>query len=252
MLKLLKYEMIQNYRSFAAIFAIFLIACFSLPFLPMNAFEIANTVMVFVVTGISISIFVTIIKGYYSSMFQKPGYLTLTLPMSTHQIVLSKIIAAFIWWTLTIVVICFGMLSMITIYSVKNLNQNVIEQTFEVAKITLSYLGLYNIQTVLIILLNILTSLMTSITGLFALVTIVQTKYTRKHKVLAGFGIYVLYSIIINFVLNRLIYPNDIAYNFTYTTLGQVFYIGILVSIIQVVIYYFVTIYIVNNKIEIE
>lgn len=251
MLKLLKYEMIQNYRSFALIFAIFLLACVSLPFLPENMSLIAYAVMTFAMIGMLVTVFLTIVRGYHSSMFQKPGYLTLTLPISTQQIVLSKIIAAAIWWLLTGIVILIGVVVIALITTYRYWDELIISQFLFQVRAVLSYLGLYNIETAIKLIVNSFVSVLTSISGIFALVTVVQTKYTRKHKVAIGFVICIVYAILVQTIIVNGLIPS-------YNTIDpldlfdQYFYVMLAFNVIQVTIFYLVTVYVVSKKIEIE
>jgi len=45
----------------------------------------------------SISTLILIIRRFKGSVYDRQGYLTLTLPVSEHQIILSKLLGAFIW-----------------------------------------------------------------------------------------------------------------------------------------------------------
>lgn len=49
------------------------------------------------VAGAWIATLVIIVRRFYKSIFGREGYLSLTLPVSTHQLILSKLLAAFIW-----------------------------------------------------------------------------------------------------------------------------------------------------------
>ena len=46
---------------------------------------------------LSISTLILIIRRFKGSLYDRQGYLTLTLPVSEHQIILSKLLGAFIW-----------------------------------------------------------------------------------------------------------------------------------------------------------
>ena len=56
MLKILKYELIQGWRSYALTFGIFLAACVAIAVLPINIAAIAGTVLMLAVFGIAIAI----------------------------------------------------------------------------------------------------------------------------------------------------------------------------------------------------
>ena len=52
----------------------------------------------------SISTLILIIRRFKGSVYERQGYLTLTLPVSEHQIILAKLLGAFLWSLLSTVV----------------------------------------------------------------------------------------------------------------------------------------------------
>ena len=90
MLKLLKYEIIQSYRQYLLTFAIFLIMCTLTPWMPDFISGILLTLLIIAFMGISIAINVNVILNFNRSMYKRPGYLTLTLPVSTNKLVAAK------------------------------------------------------------------------------------------------------------------------------------------------------------------
>ena len=52
----------------------------------------------------SISTLILIIRRFKASVYERQGYLTLTLPVSEHQIILAKLLGAFLWSLLSAVV----------------------------------------------------------------------------------------------------------------------------------------------------
>ncbi len=249
MLKLLKFELIHSYRSFALVFAIFLMGCAALPLLPVDIFAIASVLLVFATLGISIAVFVTIVRNYNSSMFKKPGYLTLTLPVSSHQIVISKIISALIWFTITGIVLTIGLFIMLIVLGLKSGVDFDLPLIFNAIMKEFKYLNLNDYLELLKLVIRGMIVSITSVAGVYALVTIVQTKYTRKHKVAIAFVIYFIYSFIVSLLLQNVLGINTdiIAYNE-----DILFNITTLINLIQFALYYFVTIYVLDYKLELE
>ena len=60
------------------------------------------------VAGAWIATLVIIIRRFYKNVFGCEGYLTLTLPVSSHQLILSKLIASFIWTVFNAIVLVIG------------------------------------------------------------------------------------------------------------------------------------------------
>lgn len=63
------------------------------------------------IAGLMISTFLLVVRRFYTNVYDRQGYLTMTLPVTSHQIILSKFVAAFIWYTLAgLMVILAGLI----------------------------------------------------------------------------------------------------------------------------------------------
>lgn len=113
MLKLMKFEFKQNTLSYLGLFLIFLSLAFVVPVVhrEMNADLISvllQTLFIVLAAVIVIGIFVNAGRTYVNSMFKRPGYLTMTLPVNTHQLIFAKVIPNMIWMVLGLVVVVVG------------------------------------------------------------------------------------------------------------------------------------------------
>lgn len=115
MLKMMKYEFIHSMRSFLLSFSIFWIACLLLPlftgeYMPEIPVFSGLIILGFTILmmGIIIALFISIITRYYHSMFKRPAYLTLTLPVSSWQLIESKVIVSFLWLIIGFFALLFG------------------------------------------------------------------------------------------------------------------------------------------------
>ena len=61
------------------------------------------------VITLSISTLILIIQRFKGSVYDRRGYLTLTLPVSEHQILSSKLLGAFVWSLASTVVFLFSL-----------------------------------------------------------------------------------------------------------------------------------------------
>lgn len=109
--KLLKYEMKATARTFLPMYAILLVFSllgrFSVAGMSdfrMQGNEFLNMVFVLVLVGYMmlmlstmIITFIVIVQRFYKNLTGEEGYLMHTLPVSTHSLVLSKVIAGSIW-----------------------------------------------------------------------------------------------------------------------------------------------------------
>lgn len=250
MLKLLKYELLQTYRNYSLIFLVFLGLCFINPFIA-NFSEVAGIIQVSIIILVAIIyclMFYNIIKNYNDSMFSEKGYLTLTLPVSSHKIVLSKLFSTLIWFFIANIIIFIGMF--ITL-SMLFTNIGIAEQLWqmydafvEIIRTIITFEGFMR-------LLVIISSLICGILEAYMFITLVQTKYTRNHKVICAIILFVAYETIINYVVGDVlnIVPTNQIFE-SYSTVGMLFN-GILYNIVFGGLYYFVTIYIIDNMIEI-
>ena len=64
----------------------------------------------FLIIGILFALFISIFVNYDRSMFKRPGYLTLTLPVSTTELILSKVLTTMIWLIIAMFVMVVGIL----------------------------------------------------------------------------------------------------------------------------------------------
>lgn len=247
MLKLIKFEMIHSYRNFIRVFAGYLIACVILPFLPMEISVVGTTIIVFATFGISIAVFVTIIINFNNSMYKKPGYLTLTLPVTSHQLIISKVISTFIWLVITGIILFLGLFALILLIMTKEYGAMgiVIGEVFsELVYLTRTGFEFAGAE-IIIGLLQMFTTTISSIMGIFALITVIQTKYTRKNKTLWAFVIFFIYTFVISY-LNTMLLDN-----FVYELMNLNYYL-IAMSIVESVVFYSITIYVLNHQIELE
>lgn len=79
-----------------------------------NAYGIFLLVITLAIIGlVFFSLFATlfiIIRRFYTNVYGKQGYLTLTLPVNNHQIIISKLLAAVIWQIFNFAIIGFSLI----------------------------------------------------------------------------------------------------------------------------------------------
>lgn len=194
MLKLMKYEFIHSMRTFVLSFTVFLAFCFIAPFamnlkilsyVPMLfAFFAAGITFLFI--GIIIALFVSIFINYYRSMFKKPGYLTMTLPVPTGELIISKIIMSMIWLVIGVIVLIIGicmfafiseiMNDAMTVSDVMKIIMEIIKDLFD---------SLYKHPFLIFSdLLYGLACLLLNIAIIYFSLTVTHTKWVRKHRLL--------------------------------------------------------------------
>lgn len=119
--KLIKYDIRSTWRDFAAVYLSILLGVLILPPL-FNHFnnEIVEVIGGFLGVGIVIATIVvmimTLFRIFNTNVFSKEGYLTMTLPATSTQIVVSKLLVSSMWIVLTgfvsVIGICIFVLNM--------------------------------------------------------------------------------------------------------------------------------------------
>ena len=249
MLNVIKYDILQNYRIYIIEYVVYLITCIILPFIPQNIVFIPMFLLLLLVWAMILLNFVTIFYNFYKSMYSNKGYLTMTLPLSSHELLLGKIFAGIIWIIISFVILFLGFGLMVLMFSI--MENSVLEQLSFLLE-TLSQLvsTVYFYEGILAIIIFIISF----ITVGFTVLTIIQTKFTRKHKAIWAIVAYVA-LIVINNIL-RYAFVKIIAIFGLYNTIGNILQITgpilptAIISLIQSTILYFVSIYVLDNMLE--
>lgn len=243
--KLLKHEMMGSYRQYFVIFLVFTIGCIVVPMLPIgfDTKTFLGSIVLLISMVILMSISVNVIFNFYKSMFKRPGYLTLTLPASTKEIVTAKVIGGLIWYVIGILVMMMGV--MVFLFVIGELGdflyglQNVFALISKIDGVFLELVRDF---------FTILCAVVFMILSVYFTITLTQTKYVPKYKAVVGIFGYFIVSLIIEYIL--LFQPIQ---NF----LEQLSGMGMFVCangffVIGSVILFAGTVYLINNKIELE
>ena len=233
-----------------------------------SIFSLASGIMIFfiVIATISacfISLFI-LMQRYYKNLFSDEGYLTLTLPVKTGSIILSKLFTAVIWSVIVAVCTIIGVMIFVLFgTSASFINNEVVDGFSQVFKqIFEFYFTGSAVQIIFLIelLISIIVSLFTNILLMYLAITI-GCQIAKKHKVLASIGMYFVISSVVS-VLSTIIQVITTTtlyggFDFIYVepTLSDVTLIllpSIIFSIILGVCYFLLNNYILKNKLNIE
>ena len=239
----------KNYRIYIIEYVVYLITCIILPFIPQNIVFIPMFLLLLLVWAMILLNFVTIFYNFYKSMYSNKGYLTMTLPLSSHELLLGKIFAGIIWIIISFVILFLGFGLIALMFSI--MENSVLEQlSFLLKALSQLVSTVYFYEGILAIIIFIISF----ITVGFTVLTIIQTKFTRKHKAIWAIVAYVA-LIVINNIL-RYAFVKIIAIFGLYNTIGNILQITgpilptALISLIQSTILYFVSIYVLDNMLE--
>ncbi len=161
----------------------------------MNLLRIITTLMsalmVLAITAASILVAFIIFQRFYKNLMCDEGYLTFTLPVTTSQILLSKLITAMIWTIISSVVILIS----VNIFVLFGTNSNGFLNTeayYELGKMlhdVNSVLGARVIWPILEFVLFLIVATAYSILQVY-LAIIIGGIVSQKHKILASIGFY--------------------------------------------------------------
>ena len=183
--------------------------------------------------GLSVTLWIAtiflIIRRFKGSVYDRQGYLTLTLPVSEHQIISAKLLGGLIWSILSYIVF---ILSVLIIFSLTP----VVKEIPTLYRLMSPYLGygwLYG--------LSLLTGSVTWILSIYLSISIGQlfNEYRTALAVLA----YIVISIVVSYIGFFLKVDDQI---------NTLMIVGILKNILLGTIYYLGTYYILKNKVNLQ
>ena len=121
--KLLKHEFRATGRIMLPLFLILLVTAVGANFSVRGMLDTGSRflnvlgallVMAFVIAimGVCVMSMVVMVQRFYKNLLQDEGYVMMTLPVSVHQHIWSKLIVSAVWFALTLVVVCLACLIM--------------------------------------------------------------------------------------------------------------------------------------------
>ena len=191
---------------------------------------------------LGISTIFLIIKRFKGSVYDRQGYLTLTLPVSEHHIITAKLVGAFIWSILSSAVLALSAVIIVTITVPEWISNS------ELIPLVGTYLPQLSLMGV-----SFLLSTISGILCIYLAISIGQlfNEYRTALAVVAYIGIKIVIGFIevffntsANFYVNSLAGFND---NFYMGTS-----IGIVEELIFIAIFYLGTYYILRNKVNLQ
>lgn len=196
-----------------------------------------------VISGSLLSTLAIIIKRFYSNIFGRQGYLTLTLPVTTNQIICSKLLASLLWSIFNIFIVIIGII--LVILPLVGIGQFVVAfpEIYKIisssnAPLFIAYFFLSYVAGTLLIYLSIA----------------VGQLFTNK-RVLMGIVSYFGISLLITFLTLIIdsIFHIDLFNSHANATFSQpVLLYNILVSIVEIAIFYMLTHSIIKYKLNIQ
>lgn len=257
--KLCKHELKCSYRSFLVLYAIVMVAALLMN--PRNEGMITNiAAIVYIIMSVVMFIMcvVVIIKNYSNSMFSRNSYLTHTLPVTSTQLLLTKILSAVFWIIVSVFVLFLSML--IIGLRVSGFDFSAITETLQ------QFFSTVIAVDSLLYLFYMIVGTAESVALVYLVMNITHTTYVPRYRTAVAILLYILISWILSFVFDRiLLAPFHLASDdFVGTIMGmfmgmQVEYqfmagVGIMIvkSLLLLSLFFFGSKYILDHKLEIE
>ena len=248
--KLLKYEFLENIASVALINTVLFALLIIIKVYIDSDF---NWIIAIIISIIPIALFVSIvflvtivIRTLYLGLFSQEGYLTLSLPVSIDAILISKILISALWILISIFVV---LLWLIFIAFAINDASYVIQQF-------LLLISNYSFLEIIRILLLGIVLLIKPITLLLLVLSILHIGKIVRFRKLIGILLFMIILFIETIAVNVLylyIDSNMIDYMvFVRSLVDSIsYYINFFANLFVILIYYFLSRYLIKNKHEI-
>ena len=179
---------------------------------------------------LGISTLILIIRRFKGSVYDRKGYLTLTLPVSEHQIILAKLLGAFIWSLISSAVLVLSIYIILVIIEPNSVNFLAFKDLFQQY---LDSIGLY--------LISFILSTISGILCIYLAISIGQlfNEYRTALAVLA----YIVIHVVLGFSDLFLNFGNHYNMMLTYE---------IFKDLILIAVFYLGTYYILRNKVNLQ
>ena len=266
MLKLLKYELIHEWRSYGIIYLVFIAACGLSPILfkdqiminqamvqtdsTMNMLGMISILVITILTmAIIISTAINIALNYRNSMFKRPGYLTLTLPVTTHQLILSKVVADILWILIAGFVLIFGYMLMVLVAGIL-VGMDLPSWSEWMRLFSHLHIDLSDLVRLILSLVLIFLGMAEMILYVYMVITLPQTKFTPRHKTAISVTLFFAISIVLGMIRDSFSGP------LTQLLHGMpthgILVVEILIALLTCALFYGVIYFILEKKLEVE
>ncbi|EJN94021.1 permease [Streptococcus ratti] len=196
--------------------------------------------------AIFIATLLIIIRRFYNNIFGREGYLTLTLPVSTHKTILAKLLTGFIWN------VCSGMIFIISVFLLAFPALHRVQPS-ELSDLINSAKELFFSLKFGLLAFLLIAGIFTSILEIYFAISLGQL--FQDYRGLLAFAFYFVINLIRSF-LSYLTAGAEGGLNFLFLSNNYddhyYLFLNIIVTIIYGIIFYFGTHYIIKNKLNIQ
>ena len=189
--------------------------------------------LILVFGGLSVTLWIAtiflIVRRFKGSVYDRQGYLTLTLPVSEHQIIIAKLLGGLVWSILSYIVFILSILIIIFLTPI----EKDFTALYNFISPYLSYGWLYA--------LSLLVGSITWILSIYLCISIGQL--FNEYRTAMGILAYIVLNIVIGYI--SIFFRMDYDFNLLIS-------VDILKDFILAIIYYLGTYYILKNKVNLQ
>lgn len=273
--KLIKYELKSTARVFLPLYLILLffalISRFSVSELIQRSvgenriLEVLSGVVitgyVFIIFSVLIITFVIVIQRFYKNLTGDEGYLMHTLPVSTHSLIQSKVVGAFIWQFLSGTMV---FVSMFLLFVTPEFFQELpyfFQELGEVMGYIWSEIGMGLVANILLFLAILLVGALSSTLMIYAAIAVGHT--FKKHRVMGSVVAYMGLSMVSSFAMgigSSILAFFNFDWDFLYfptalnvsNMVSLMFLLVIVGELLFAVAWYFISHYVLTNQLNLE
>lgn len=221
------------------------------------------TIMVYIITLMGVVYGMMIFLGvhFYKTMYSDEGYLTMTLPVTPRQLIISKVLNGGIWYAIVYFAMGISVIVLMVamMFAMGTAVDPSVDMQREMGMVFAEIWDVLNIEIIHIIVSVLLMLIITPVSAmmmLFGAITIGQlaSKYRALMGILVYFGISMVNGVInyiIGFVMNMGSYAVASVTN-TMPSLAISYDASVLASVIMAVVFYFVSHHILSKKLNME
>lgn len=212
--KLMKHEIINSWIEITVV--CLGIICFSLLFSLFSKLRIQSPTLVgfsilalvFLYFAAGVLMIINIVRSFNKKIFSDEGYLTLTLPVTVDQLIISKIVVNIIWIIMTIITYLVSFMVIASALVSENIIFPIIGELFE-------FLTNYPLLSILNIY-GILVGILSMIVTLIFVLSFLNMGKVKKFKLLIGVILYYIIWAGINFMSNLIrLLPFVLTYDYS-------------------------------------
>lgn len=256
--KLIKFEFKATGRLYLPLFGALIIAALISRLFINLRFQVPSiigvTISVILIIAVCVIALIITLQRFYKNLLTNEGYLMFTLPVSTDNLICSKLIVSFVWSVVSLIAIFIA----IAIMSVTDIK--IIAEAFSAFTSALAQQGITHITGFIVELISL--CILSTLAGIIILYACMSSSlFVNKHRILFSFGAYIVFYIIgqiISSVAMVIIMPKQFVHHYNPSVaevaglINTIMIYSIGYTLIVGIVLYVFTRYMLKNKLNLE